>query len=243
MKAAAVAGASLSAVGPEERSSLAGFHVRKMSPAEAPPPFGDKTPRCFLPLPHHSDTCQEPRQRPGAAAHGPDPAPAASHDPGSLDTAVGQSSPGRRRFFSPRPLAKLSTLVPRLQFYFLPRGAGAKRCRAQLRGGRGQTREPKRRQLGRSAGGSAPPPPPRAPSAPRPPAAPRPRRRAHSLLPGFPAPADKGRTRVKIMEGSGEEKAAGLAGGGRWQVPRREGDLPPLAATPQPREPVGAQRK
>lgn len=45
------------------------------------------------------------------------------------------------------------------------------------------------------------------------------------------------------MEGSGEEKAAGLAGGGRWQVPRRVGDLPPLAATPQPREPAGAQRK
>lgn len=73
VKAAAVAGGSLSAVGPEERSSLAGFHLRKMSPAEAPPPFGDKTPRGCLPLSHHSETCQEPRQVPARLPTGPIP--------------------------------------------------------------------------------------------------------------------------------------------------------------------------
>lgn len=52
---------SLSLVKPEARSSLAGFHLRKMSPAEAPLSFGDKTPWSFLSVPHHSETCQEPR--------------------------------------------------------------------------------------------------------------------------------------------------------------------------------------
>lgn len=67
---------SPSAVRPEERSSRAGFLLRKMSPAEASPSFEDEAARPLLPLPRHSEICQEPRQRPGAAAHGPDPAPA-----------------------------------------------------------------------------------------------------------------------------------------------------------------------
>lgn len=47
------------------------------------------------------------------------------------------------------------------------------------------------------------------------------------------------------MEGSGKEKAAGLAGGGRWQVPRRVPPGPACRFLPlrNPREPAGAQRK
>lgn len=237
------------AVRPEARSSLAGFLLRKMSAAEAPPSFGDEAPRAFLPLPRHSEICQEPRQRPGAAAHGPDPAPA----PLALTGQFGrrgrrEAAPASAAFFAGVPFPSAGYYPDRgpATVSFAPWGGWrGKMPRSAPRGKEASQPTPKRRQLGRSAGpppGSAPPSSstrdfhaaaPACPPAPPPP-----------RLPGFPATADKGRTRVKIMEGSGKEKAVGTGGrpvAGTAAGPSRL--CLPFSAARRPREPAGAQRK
>lgn len=84
------------------RSGPAGSHPAKCLRQSSAALRGRDSP--VLPDPSPSlRNCQEPRQRPGAAARGPDPSPAASPCPGSLRSAAGRRTSPAAGFLAPSP--------------------------------------------------------------------------------------------------------------------------------------------
>lgn len=229
-EAAAVAGGRPAPCGRRRGPAGRVFSSAKCLRQKLRRPLRTRLPGPSCPFPDTQKSARSPDNVPARLPTGPIPLRLPSHLPGS--------SGGAAFFFyyyyflplppSPPPVITFTAGPLLFDLFIPPSSPGGTGAEKRPTGGKKANQDPPNRpQLGRSAGAPRPPPPSTRDFR----AAVPPHTHTHTsttVTPrGIPVPADKGRTRVKIMEGSGKEKAAGLAGGGRWQVRRR---VPPGSA-------------